>query len=123
LFWKYFIALFGAVVLTLLSNGLSEVLFGYRDLTASLSRTLGAQAQSAAERIDDPLLDAARDHGFDQRAQKIALAKTTVAILGKCGMIRDAALKPKTAKPAVGQIEMDVAPVNAAARGHRRLGL
>jgi adenylate cyclase len=48
---KYFIVLFGAVVVTLLANGLSEALFGYRDLTASLSRTLGAQAQSAAERI------------------------------------------------------------------------
>ena len=51
LFGKYFIVLFGAVVVTLLANGLSEALFGYRDLTASLSRTLGAQAQFAAERI------------------------------------------------------------------------
>ena len=38
LFWKYFIVLFGAVVVTLLANGLSEALFGYRDLTESLSR-------------------------------------------------------------------------------------
>jgi class 3 adenylate cyclase len=53
LFWKYFIVLFGAVVVTLLASGLSEALFGYRDLTASLSRRLGAQAQSAAGRIDN----------------------------------------------------------------------
>jgi adenylate cyclase len=52
LFWKYFIVLFCAVVVTLLANGLSEALFGYRDLTASLSRRLTAQAQSAAGRID-----------------------------------------------------------------------
>ncbi len=52
LFWKYFIVLFGAVVVTLLANGISEALFGYRDLTKSLSRGLSAQAQSAAGRID-----------------------------------------------------------------------
>jgi adenylate cyclase len=52
LFWKYFIVLFCAVVVTLLANGLSEALFGYRDLTESLSRRLTAQAQSAAVRID-----------------------------------------------------------------------
>lgn len=52
LFWKYFIVLFGAVVVTLLANGLSEALFGYRDLTASLSRGLAAQAESSAGRIE-----------------------------------------------------------------------
>jgi adenylate cyclase len=52
LFWKYFIVLFGAVVVTLLASGVSEALFGYRDLSASLSRRLSAQAQSAAGRID-----------------------------------------------------------------------
>jgi adenylate cyclase len=52
LFWKYFIVLFGAVVVTLVTNSLSEALFGYRDLTNSLNRQLGAQAQSAAGRID-----------------------------------------------------------------------
>jgi adenylate cyclase len=52
LFWKYFVVLFGAVIVTLLANGLSEALFGYRDLTASLGRRLSAQAQSAAGKID-----------------------------------------------------------------------
>ena len=55
----------------------------------------------------DPFLHAARHHGLKQLAQKVALAKPAVAILGKRRMIRDAAVEPKTAEPAVGQIEVD----------------
>jgi adenylate cyclase len=57
LFQKYFIVLFSAVVFTLLANGLSEALFGYRDLTASLNLRLAAEAQSAAGRIEGFLDD------------------------------------------------------------------
>jgi hypothetical protein len=42
----------------------------------------------------DLFLDAARDHGLEQLAQKIALAKPAVAVLGKRRMIRDIAVEP-----------------------------
>jgi hypothetical protein len=56
----------------------------------------------------DPFLHAARHHGLEQLAQKIALAKTSVAVLGKRRMIRDVAVEPQSTAPAIGQIEMDL---------------
>jgi hypothetical protein len=40
----------------------------------------------------DSLLHAARDNGLEQFPQQVALAKPSVAILGKRRMIRDIAL-------------------------------
>jgi hypothetical protein len=51
LFQKYFAALFVAVVVPLLANGASEAWFGYRDQRVSLSQRLGAEARSAAGKI------------------------------------------------------------------------
>jgi hypothetical protein len=48
LFYKYFVALFVAVVVPLLVNGASEAWFGYRDQRATLSSRLHAEAISAA---------------------------------------------------------------------------
>jgi hypothetical protein len=51
LFWKY-VALFLAVVCAaLLSNGLFEIIFSYREHTDALVRTQREQAQGAAEKI------------------------------------------------------------------------
>ena len=57
---------------------------------------------------DDPFFHAARHHGLEQLAQKIALAKTAVAVLGKRRMIGDVAVEPQTTEPAIGQIEVDL---------------
>jgi len=38
LFYKYFVALFVAVVVPLIANGASEAWFGYRDQRSMLSR-------------------------------------------------------------------------------------
>ncbi|MBV9567752.1 MAG: HAMP domain-containing protein [Hyphomicrobiales bacterium] len=57
LFQKYFIALFTAVVLSLLANGASEAWFGYRDQAALLDRMLAIEARSAASRIQSFLDD------------------------------------------------------------------
>ncbi len=57
---------------------------------------------------DDPFLDAARDHGLEELAQEIALAKPAVAVLGKGRMIRNVAVEPQPTEPAVGQIEVDL---------------
>jgi len=46
----------------------------------------------------DPFLHAARNHGLEQLAQKIALAEAAVAVLGKRRRIRDAAVEPQTAE-------------------------
>jgi class 3 adenylate cyclase len=51
LFYKYFVALFVAVVVPLLVNGASEAWFGYRDQRATLSSRLHAEAISAAGKI------------------------------------------------------------------------
>src|ERR1700722_20754774 len=40
--------------------------------------------------------------------QKIALAETPVAVLGKRRMIRDVAVKPQATEPAISQIEVDL---------------
>jgi adenylate cyclase len=57
LFYKYFLALFVAVVVPLLANGASEAWFGYRDQRAMLSARLRAEAISAAWKISDFLDD------------------------------------------------------------------
>src|SRR5260370_17880876 len=51
LFYKYFVALFVAVVVPLVANGASEAWFGYRDQRAMLSSRLHAEAVSAAGKI------------------------------------------------------------------------
>jgi hypothetical protein len=51
LFYKYFVALFVAVVVPLLVNGASEAWFGYRDQRATLNSRLHAEAISAAGKI------------------------------------------------------------------------
>src|SRR6266853_1853656 len=51
LFYKYFVALFVAVVVPLLANGASEAWFGYRDQRKMLSARLHAEAVSAAGKI------------------------------------------------------------------------
>jgi class 3 adenylate cyclase len=53
LFYKYFAALFIAVVLPLLANGASEAWFGYRDQRALLNQRLRTEAVSAAGKIQD----------------------------------------------------------------------
>ncbi len=51
LFYKYFVALFVAVVVPLMANGASEAWFGYRDQRSMLSARLHAEAVSAAGKI------------------------------------------------------------------------
>lgn len=50
---KYFLALFAAVVLPLLINGISEAWFGYQDQRAMLDARLLVEASAAAARIQD----------------------------------------------------------------------
>ncbi len=51
LFWKYFLALFVAVVVPLLVSGASEAWFSYRDAQANISQRLRTEAIAAAGRI------------------------------------------------------------------------
>ena len=51
LFYKYFLALFVAVVVPLLANGASEAWFGYRDQHVMLSQRLHAEAGTSAGKI------------------------------------------------------------------------
>jgi adenylate cyclase len=51
LFLKYFIVLFGAVLVPLLISGVSDAWFGYGDQTASISNMLGVEAKAAAGEI------------------------------------------------------------------------
>jgi adenylate cyclase len=60
LFWKYFLALFVAVVVPLLVSGASEAWFGYRDEQANISQRLRTEATAAAGRIR-AFLDNIRD--------------------------------------------------------------
>jgi adenylate cyclase len=57
LFRKYFAALFLAVVVPLLVNGVSEGWFGYQDQRLSLARRLRAEARAAEGRINGFLAD------------------------------------------------------------------
>ena len=56
----------------------------------------------------DPFLHAAPHHGLEQLAKEIALAKTTVAVLGKRRMIGDVAVEPQATEPAIGKVEVDL---------------
>jgi hypothetical protein len=51
---------------------------------------------------------AVREPPNSQLAQKIALAKTAVAVLGKRRMIGDIGIELQATEPAVRQIEMDL---------------
>ena len=51
LFQKYFVVLFGAVIVPLVIGGASDAWFGYRDQTASISNMLGVEAKAAAGEI------------------------------------------------------------------------
>jgi adenylate cyclase len=57
LFQKYFAALFIAVVVPLLANGVSEAWLGYRDQRVMLSQRLRAEAHSAGSKIQGFLDD------------------------------------------------------------------
>ena len=56
----------------------------------------------------DPFLHAAPHHGLEQFAKEIALAKTTVAVLGERRMIGDVAVEPQATEPAIGKVEVDL---------------
>src|SRR5215470_1638044 len=60
LFLKYFVALFGAVVLPLLLGAACETWFDYRDQRFHLNELLHAEARSAADRIQT-FIDGIRD--------------------------------------------------------------
>ncbi len=52
LFWKYFVALFTAVLLPLLASGGIEAWFGYRDQRTAINELLRVEAAAAASRIE-----------------------------------------------------------------------
>lgn len=56
LFRKYFLAMFAAVVVPLMANGLGEAWFGYRDQRDLLDRLLRVEADNAAATIEDFLV-------------------------------------------------------------------
>ena len=51
LFRKYFVILFGAVIIPLIISGASDAWFGFRDRSALVSNMLGVEARAAAEEI------------------------------------------------------------------------
>jgi adenylate cyclase len=51
LFQKYFVILFGAVIVPLIISGASDAWFGFRDRSALVSNMLGVEARAAAEDI------------------------------------------------------------------------
>jgi adenylate cyclase len=51
LFQKYFVILFGAVIVPLIVSGASDAWFGFRDQSALVSNMLGVEARAAAEEI------------------------------------------------------------------------
>jgi hypothetical protein len=57
---------------------------------------------------DNPFFDTASHHRLKQLAQKVALAKTAVAILREGRMIGNVALETQSTEPSVGQIEVDL---------------
>ena len=57
---------------------------------------------------DQPFGHAAPDDGFEQVAQDVTLAKAPVPVLGKGRMDRDLAIQTEPAKPAIGEIEMNL---------------
>jgi adenylate cyclase len=64
LFQKYFIALFGIVVMLLLAKGMSDAWFGYRDQRAMIDALLRSEAESAANKIGAFLDDIKRQLGW-----------------------------------------------------------
>ena len=64
LFQKYFVALFGIVVMLLLAKGISDAWFGYRDQRAMLNALLRLEAESAASKIGAFLDDVSSQLGW-----------------------------------------------------------
>ena len=54
------------------------------------------------------LVDAAAQDGIKQSSQQIALSEATVAVLREGRMVGDVAIKPKAAKPAIRQVQVDL---------------
>src|ERR1700751_5338744 len=50
--------------------------------------------------------DAAAYDGFKNMPEGVAFSETAVAVLRKCGMVRDFTFQAEATKPAVGEIEM-----------------
>jgi hypothetical protein len=50
--------------------------------------------------------NAAAYDGFKNMPEGVAFSETAVAVLRKCGMVRDFAFQAEATKPAVGEIEM-----------------
>jgi hypothetical protein len=54
------------------------------------------------------LVDATAQDGFEQPSQQIALSETTMTVLRESRMVGDITIKPKAAKPAIRQVQVDL---------------
>ena len=77
---------------------------------ALLVRVRGNQAGVDGESIgsDQPFGHAALNDGLEQMTKDIALAKAPMPVLGKGRMVRDLVIQTEAAKPAIGEIEMNL---------------
>ena len=57
---------------------------------------------------DQALGHAARDDRLEQLAQQVALTEAPVPVLGEGRVVRNLAVQPQAAEPAVGEVEVDL---------------
>src|SRR5215207_8146665 len=63
---------------------------------------------SKALAADQPLIEASLQDGLEQAPQQIAVAKAAVPVLRKGRMIGYITVEPEPAKPAIGEVQMDL---------------
>lgn len=59
-------------------------------------------------RAHQSLRKAALHHYLEHMSQDIALPEPAMAVLGEAGMIRNLAVQPEAAEPAIGEVEVDL---------------
>src|SRR6476620_10979499 len=58
--------------------------------------------------VDQPLGDAAPDHGLEQPSQQIAVTEAPMPILGERRVVRHLAIEPEPTEPAVGEVQVNL---------------
>src|SRR5215467_744308 len=80
---------------------------GNRTLLVGVGRNQGGVHREALA-ADQTFLDATADDSFKNMPEGVAFSEAAVAVLRKCGMVRDLTFQAEATKPAVGKIEMNL---------------
>jgi len=76
--------------------------------TVTCVRSDQAAVDREALAAGETLVDAALQDRLKQAAQEVALPKAAMAVLGEGGVVWDASLQTEVAKPAIGEVQVNL---------------